>query len=56
VLALLGILGQAAYRGASQNIRNLLKLAVWCGGAAMVAGALFGSYFGLGLLPPLWFN
>ncbi len=33
-----------------------MKLAVWCGGSAMVAGVLFGSYFGLGLLPPLWFN
>ena len=56
VLSLMGILGLATYKGASQNIRNLLKLAIWCGGAAMVVGVLFGSYFGLSLLPPLWFN
>jgi V/A-type H+-transporting ATPase subunit I len=56
VLALLGLLGMFSYKGASQNIRNLMKLAVWCGGSAVVAGVLFGSYFGLSLLPPLWFN
>jgi V/A-type H+-transporting ATPase subunit I len=55
-LALVGILGMARYKGSSSNIRNIMKLAVWCGGSAMVAGVLFGSYFGLGLLPPLWFN
>src|SRR3972149_7395003 len=36
VLSLLGILGLATYKGASGNIRNLLKLAIWCGGSAMV--------------------
>ena len=55
-LALVGILGMARYKGSSSNIRNIMKLAVWCGGSAMVAGVLFGSYFGLGLLPPLWFS
>jgi len=56
VLALAGIGGLASYRGSSQNVRNLLKLAIWCGGSAVVAGVLFGAYFGMGLLPPLWFN
>ena len=56
VLALAGIAVMATYKGTSQNIRNLMKLVVWCGGSAVVAGVLFGSYFGLGLLPPLWFN
>ncbi len=56
VLAAIGVLGLYAYKGESQNIRNLLKLGIWCGGSAMLAGVLFGSYFGLGLLPPLWFN
>ncbi len=55
VLALVGVLGLFAYKGGSGNVRNLMKLGIWCGGSAMVAGALFGSYFGLGLLPPLWF-
>jgi V/A-type H+-transporting ATPase subunit I len=33
-----------------------MKLVIWCGGAAVLAGVMFGSYFGMGLLPPLWFN
>jgi V/A-type H+-transporting ATPase subunit I len=56
VLALVGLGGLATYKGSSQNVRNLLKLGIWCGGSAMVAGVLFGSYFGVELLPPLWFN
>jgi V/A-type H+-transporting ATPase subunit I len=56
VLALAGLVGLALYKGRSQNMRNLMKLVIWCGGAAVVAGVMFGSYFGLGLLPPLWFN
>ena len=56
MLALAGAGGLAAYKGASENVRNLLQLGIWCGGSAMVAGVLFGSYFGLGLLPPLWFD
>ena len=42
--------------GIAASIPSLSKLILWCGGAAIVAGVLFGSYFGLGLLPPLWFN
>ncbi len=36
--------------------RNLSDLLLYLGISAMVFGALFGSYFGLELLPPLWFN
>ncbi|HEY9053690.1 MAG TPA: V-type ATPase 116kDa subunit family protein, partial [Rectinemataceae bacterium] len=33
----------------------LSKLIIYCGGAAIAAGLLFGSVFGMPLLPPLWF-
>jgi len=56
VLLLLGLFGTLGYRGASENVRNLLRLVAWCGGAAMAAGVLFGSYFGMQWLPPLWFD
>ncbi|MBN1837037.1 MAG: ATPase V [Spirochaetales bacterium] len=56
VLLLLGLLGALTYRGPSDNVRNLLKLVAWCGGAAMVTGVLFGSYFGMQWFPPLWFD
>ena len=56
VLALIGVFGLLTYKGKSENVRNLMKLVIWCGGAAILAGVMFGSYFGLGLFPPLWFN
>jgi V/A-type H+-transporting ATPase subunit I len=56
VLALAGVLGLMAYKGSSENVRNLMRLIIWCGGAAVVTGFLFGSYFGFRLLPPLWFD
>jgi len=56
VLALLGMLGSFLFKKKSENLQNLLKLIIWCGGAAIVAGMLFGSYFGLPLLKPLWFD
>jgi V/A-type H+-transporting ATPase subunit I len=56
VLALAGVFGLLTYRGKSENIRNIMKLVIWCGGAAVLAGVMFGAYFGMGLLPPLWFN
>ncbi len=42
--------------GLATAIPTLSRLALWCGGAAVVTGILFGSYFGMSLLPPLWFN
>jgi V/A-type H+-transporting ATPase subunit I len=56
VLFLLGLIGALTYRGESDNVRNLLKLVAWCGGAAVVTGVLFGAYFGMRWLPPLWFD
>lgn len=35
---------------------NLAWLILYCGGAAIGAGLLFGSVFGQPLFPPLWFN
>lgn len=67
VLLLLGIAGQIWSRrrqspptggtgGITAAIPLLSKLMLWCGASAIVAGALFGSYFGFGWLPPLWFD
>jgi len=61
VLILLGTLGSILYRrtrsGApGSGVPNLLRLIAYCGGAAVVAGILFGSYFGMRWFPPLWFD
>ncbi|MEA3227403.1 MAG: V-type ATPase 116kDa subunit family protein [Planctomycetota bacterium] len=58
VLAILGILGVSSWKKneAKQGLCNLAWLVIWCGCSSMLFGALFGSYFGKGLLPPLWFN
>ncbi len=32
------------------------RLFMWCGGAAVIAGILFGSYFGFSPLPAVWFD
>jgi V/A-type H+-transporting ATPase subunit I len=56
VLILAALVGMFIYKGRSENIRNLFKLVVWCGAAAVVTGALFGSYFGMQWIKPLWFD
>ena len=56
VLAVIGWLGSALYAGKKASTRNLLKFIGWCGCSAIVAGVLFGAYFGMSLLPPLWFD
>ncbi len=55
VVALVGILGGMLARKAGKS-DGLFRLMIYCGGAAMVAGILFGSYFGFQLFPPLWFD
>ena len=35
---------------------NLCELLIYLGFASMAGGALFGSYFGFEVFPPLWFN
>lgn len=59
VLVLLGALGLLFTRdGATSEsgMRSLFRLGIWCGAASIVTGVMFGSYFGMALLPPLWFD
>ncbi|MHC4707283.1 MAG: V-type ATPase 116kDa subunit family protein, partial [Planctomycetota bacterium] len=58
VLAIVGVLGVSSWKNneAKQGMCNLAWLVIWCGCSAVFFGALFGSYFGFGLLPPLWFD
>ncbi len=58
VLALGGALvARMTRRGqARRGVHNLSWLIAWCGVSAIVFGAMFGSYFGLALFPPLWFD
>jgi V/A-type H+-transporting ATPase subunit I len=49
-----GIFGALCLRG--RSIARLFQLVVWCGCSSVLFGALFGSYFGMEWLPPLWFN
>ena len=58
VLAILGLLGVYYLRTNEQKpgLYQLAWLIVWCGLSAVCFGVLFGSYFGMGLLRPLWFD
>lgn len=58
VLALLGAAGVRGYRGneAKQGLYQLSWLIIWCGLSAIVFGTLLGSYFGMALFAPLWFD
>ena len=54
VLVLAGIIGAIVKR--DKPIKGLFQLIIWCGASAMVFGVLFGSYFGMEWLPPVWFD
>jgi len=56
VLVLLGFLGGLLMKKAKPGIKKLLQLIMYCGGASIITGILFGSYFGRPLFPPVWFN
>ncbi len=56
VLLLLGLAGSLLLKGLSSGWRNILRLLAWCGGSSIVAGTLFGSYFGMSWFKPLWFD
>jgi len=58
VLMILGILGVRLLKKKrdKQGLCDLSWLVIWCGCSSIFFGALFGSYFGRGLLPPIWFN
>ncbi len=55
VLVLAGVVALFRARKAGKP-ETLAWLILYCGGAAIVAGLLFGSIFGRPVLPPLWFN
>lgn len=55
VLAVAGLLGRLRARKHGKP-DTLFTLIWYCGLAAIAAGILFGSYFGMGLLKPLWFD
>jgi V/A-type H+-transporting ATPase subunit I len=58
ILAILGALGVYFLRNneQKQGFCHLSWLVVWCGCSSIFFGVLFGSYFGTGLFPPLWFD
>jgi V/A-type H+-transporting ATPase subunit I len=56
VVFLIGLFGKLKAKKSGKQEHFLFSLFRWCGGSAMVAGALFGSWFGVELLPPLWFD
>lgn len=55
VVLLTGLIGSRMTRARGRETM-LFPLITWCGAAAMLTGVLFGSYFGMGWLPPLWFD
>ncbi len=55
VVMLVGLIGDRRSRKRGKHTM-LFPLIAYCGGAAIISGALFGSYFGMPLLPPLWFD
>jgi len=56
VLLVLGLLGSLLYKGPRSGVRKISSLIAYCGGAAVVSGILFGSYFGMQWFDPLWFD
>ncbi len=58
VLALLGFLGVRCLRDneSKTGLYQLAWLIVWCGLSSVCFGVLFGSYFGMALFEPLWFD
>ncbi len=55
VVLLIGLIGDRKSRSRGKKTM-IYPLISYCGGAAIISGALFGSYFGRPLLPPLWFD
>ncbi|MBD3419834.1 MAG: ATPase V [Chitinivibrionales bacterium] len=56
VLLIAGVAGTIVLKSKGEAVVNLSALLAWCGSASIVFGILFGSYFGVDLLPPLWFD
>ncbi len=55
IVMLLGLIGDRLSRKKGKKTM-LFPLIAYCGGAAIISGALFGSYFGMAWFPPLWFD
>jgi V/A-type H+-transporting ATPase subunit I len=58
VLAVLGVLGVVVFKapGARKSWYQLSWLIIWCGLSSVFFGVLFGSFFGMTLTEPLWFD
>jgi V/A-type H+-transporting ATPase subunit I len=56
VLLLLGLIGMSVCKKKDENLLDLTRLIAWCGGSAILSGILFGSYFGMQWLRPIWFD
>ena len=58
VLAALGVFGARLFKGRKthEGTYRLAWLIIWCGVSSVFFGALFGSYFGMRLFEPLWFD
>jgi V/A-type H+-transporting ATPase subunit I len=58
VLMSLGVLGLVLprIRAAGRGWHQLSWLIVWCGLSSVFFGLLFGSFFGMAILKPLWFD
>jgi V/A-type H+-transporting ATPase subunit I len=56
VLALAGMAGTRLFKKKQETWRNLSRLIIWCGFSSIVSGILFGSYFGMDLFKPIWFD
>ncbi len=55
VLLIAGIFGLRSPRVQGRT-RELFGLLVWCAASAITFGVLFGAYFGMQWLPPVWFD
>jgi V/A-type H+-transporting ATPase subunit I len=56
VLILVGLGARIFGKRLKAGMSQIMRLIVFCGGAAVISGALFGSYFGFPLFKPLWFD
>ncbi len=58
ILTMLGIIGTFLFRKnpEKEGWYQLSWLIIWCGCSSVLFGVLFGSFFGIGLFRPLWFD
>ena len=56
IVALAGLLILKLFKPKRENFKNLFHLMIWCGGFSIIAGVLFGSYFGKQWISPVLFS